>query len=765
LDEGSLKPKGSKVRCSKCNYIFIEYPSATKNILDWSNQTFDRVKKVKSSILTDNKESQLNVIATSLEQTTIEKSFIAPSRTSAKTLLSAKISRENIKAEKAFFVGQKFEMIDKNSFKRKPKTKTWIPAVTSSLILIILVFGCYRNINDEANPHSMDQANQRMAISEKDLDKFGSSMRIVDGEAESLYKMALYFQKRKKHKFAIEELKKAVQLNPIFTKAYNAMGVSYDKLGNYSRAASCYRSALRIDPKLDYVHNNLGYSYLLTNELDAAIDAFQKAIELNDSNKRYRSNLGLAYVMKDEYDRAYNQFRIAEGDSVAKEKLAYLLDKLGKEKPDHDFSKYSKSDLNNEKLGSKTPVVIKRKIHDEETKSVIKADHSVQKPEDQEINDEQILLSDKKALLNPEKDVPRIDETGISQRYGLDAVAKNPEIAEPKKLKGSESIDKQAHQEFQTVSKQQNETAYSEFIEDDTAEDKIEAIDADPVQIIAAKDQKPSTLNEESTPDTRTETQEANDSSVSSDRAYSISAAKLVPDPVSEENTSAESVKSETSRYEDANRVHNTVESKVIEVEEPYYQDAKETAPVTLARPKEAKADLIGTNHTILKEKQTSVHAEAEPTIISIDKKTDGKTIEGKRSQWNESLNLDSKKKDLKENSKSKNTNVEIEIEVANGNGVNGAAERFGTYLKSKGFKVAKVTNANSFDHVSTKVFYYTGDKKDVYKFLKQIPFVLDRQSIFELKNLKNRFKIIIGKDQVKHDKTISRAIHRKPKS
>ena len=116
LDEGSLKPKGSKVRCSKCNYVFIDYPSATKNILDWSNQTFDRGKKVKSSILTDNKESQLNVIATSLEQTTIEKSFIAPSRTSAKTLLSAKISRENIKAEKAFFVGQKFKMIDKNSF-------------------------------------------------------------------------------------------------------------------------------------------------------------------------------------------------------------------------------------------------------------------------------------------------------------------------------------------------------------------------------------------------------------------------------------------------------------------------------------------------------------------------------------------------------------------------------------------------------------------------------------------------------------------------
>ena len=120
------------------------------------------------------------------------------------------------------------------------------------------------------------------------------------------------------------------------------------------------------------------------------------------------------------------------------------------------------------------------------------------------------------------------------------------------------------------------------------------------------------------------------------------------------------------------------------------------------------------------------------------------------------------KKKDLKENSKSEDINVEIE--VANGNGVNGAAGRFGTYLKSKGFKVAKVINANSFDHASTKVFYCNGDKKEVYKLLKQIPFVLDQQSIIELKNRKSRIKIIVGKDQVKHDKIISRTIHRKRK-
>jgi hypothetical protein len=468
--------------------------------------------------------------------------------------------------------------------------------------------------------------------------------------------------------------------------------------------------------------------------------------------------------MKDQYDEAYAQFRIIEGDTGAKEKLAKLLDNLGKEKPDHYLAKYSNSEHNREKFEGKTPVVIRRKINDEETKSFIKADVSAQKPKDQEIKDEQFSLSDKKVFLNPDKDAPRFDETGTSKGYSRDALATNPEIADSKKVKSLESIEKQAHRELPAESKQSDQTAYSEFIEEDTAENEIAATDVNPIQIIAAEDQMPSTLHEKPSTETKTEIQEIKESSVSYDPAYYIAAVELVPDPVSGKNTSAESVKSETSRYEAANRVGNTVEPKVIEVEESYYQDAKETASVTPARSKEANADLIGSDKTVLEKKRPSVYAEAAPTITSTDKKIDGKTIQGKRSQWNESLNLAAKKKDLKENSKSEDINVEIEIEVANGNGVNGAAGRFGTYLKSKGFKVAKVINANSFDHASTKVFYCNGDKKEVYKFLKQIPFVLDQQSIIELKNRKSRIKIIVGKDQVKHDKIISRTIHRKRK-
>jgi Flp pilus assembly protein TadD len=97
--------------------------------------------------------------------------------------------------------------------------------------------------------------------------------------------MALYFQKIKKNKIAIEVLYEMVRKQPLFIKAYNAMGISYDHLGDHSQAIKAYQYALKLDPNFDYAHNNLGYSYLLNGNPDLAIEAFQKAISLNESNK------------------------------------------------------------------------------------------------------------------------------------------------------------------------------------------------------------------------------------------------------------------------------------------------------------------------------------------------------------------------------------------------------------------------------------------------------------------------------------------------
>ncbi len=239
--------------------------------------------------------------------------------------------------------------------KRNAKRIAWIARVAITVLILTLTSSCYLKNDNDPMFQYYDQGKNSSSLTDKDLSKFASSVRKVDGQAQSHYKMALHFQRNRRHKLAIEELKNALQQDPFMAKAYNAMGVSYDKLRETSRAIHCYQLALKLDSNLDYVHNNLGYSYLHINNLDAAIESFQKAIQLNDENKRYRNNLALAHVINDRYDLAIDQLKNLEGGPHAGETVAKLAHHLGKK----DFEKQISSAL--QRMGSEKPLVAKAK--------------------------------------------------------------------------------------------------------------------------------------------------------------------------------------------------------------------------------------------------------------------------------------------------------------------------------------------------------------------------------------------------------------------
>ena len=203
------------------------------------------------------------------------------------------------------------------------------------LIITVLAFlfvlaGCNsgetlakRSLETDVEPYSAD-------ISDQEVNKFLTSVRKVDGAVEAKYQMARHFQKRNKHKVALIELRDIIQIDPTFVKAYNAMGFSYDCLGDFKKAIGSYKLALKINPNLDYVYNNLGFSYLLSHNYDAAIDAFQKAIALNDRSIRYRNNLGYVYAKKGQYDLAIVQFRKTGDEFSANQRLSKILHREGK---------------------------------------------------------------------------------------------------------------------------------------------------------------------------------------------------------------------------------------------------------------------------------------------------------------------------------------------------------------------------------------------------------------------------------------------------
>jgi hypothetical protein len=97
-----------------------------------------------------------------------------------------------------------------------------------------------------------------------------------------------------------------------------------------------------------------------------------------------------------------------------------------------------------------------------------------------------------------------------------------------------------------------------------------------------------------------------------------------------------------------------------------------------------------------------------------------------------------------------------VEVEVANGNGVKGSAGKVAEHLRRNGFKVVRVMDAQSHDHFSTKVFYYGGNLKEAQRLLKAIPEISDDAELYELKSMGGHVRLLIGKDLIERNKTLT---------
>jgi type IV pilus assembly protein PilF len=82
-------------------------------------------------------------------------------------------------------------------------------------------------------------------------------------------------------KKAIEWFDKAVREDPSYSEAYNNLGYSYEKLGDFEKALSFYRKALSnpLYPTAEKAYINMGDAYYRLGKYDAALDSYKEAIK------------------------------------------------------------------------------------------------------------------------------------------------------------------------------------------------------------------------------------------------------------------------------------------------------------------------------------------------------------------------------------------------------------------------------------------------------------------------------------------------------
>lgn len=177
------------------------------------------------------------------------------------------------------------------------KNKKFGPAaLIISLSLALILPGCAKEVIviDHKSPRDSYLKNTGQ-LSAQDIENFKTGLKPINSEVRAKYLLARHFQKLNRHLIAIDELNQVIKLEPFFPEAYNALGVSYDSLGEYAMAEECYKMALQLNPTLAYVVNNLGYSYLMQGKNQDAVKYLEMAVAMEENNLIYRNNLRMAY--------------------------------------------------------------------------------------------------------------------------------------------------------------------------------------------------------------------------------------------------------------------------------------------------------------------------------------------------------------------------------------------------------------------------------------------------------------------------------------
>ena len=97
-------------------------------------------------------------------------------------------------------------------------------------------------------------------------------------------------------KEAVQEMKKALELEPASLVMNTFMGATLYYAGRYDEAIDQCRRTIEMDPNFAVAHWHLGLAYEEKQALDAATEEFKKAISLSGGSPLMRAALGRAYA-------------------------------------------------------------------------------------------------------------------------------------------------------------------------------------------------------------------------------------------------------------------------------------------------------------------------------------------------------------------------------------------------------------------------------------------------------------------------------------
>lgn len=192
---------------------------------------------------------------------------------------------------------------------------------TVNLITLLIFLSLYFNYS-----YAEDSAYQyrergvtygEQGLYDKAIEEFKKALEIDANDYRAYYWIGFSYSYKKMPDEAIAYYKKAIEIEPNFPNAYFDLGIDYSAKGLHEEAISIYEKAVTLNPMLiepkffSDVYFNLGGEYRKKNLLDKAISAYKKAIEINPKNDKPYVNLGIIYHDRQLFEEAISYYEKA----------------------------------------------------------------------------------------------------------------------------------------------------------------------------------------------------------------------------------------------------------------------------------------------------------------------------------------------------------------------------------------------------------------------------------------------------------------------
>lgn len=110
---------------------------------------------------------------------------------------------------------------------------------------------------------------------------------------------------------AMEEFKKALEINPHYPPAHYNLGIVYAEKNLYAQAIREYQETLRLDPDFTDTHGNLGIAYRETASYDLAINELKTVLRIKPHDRKALNHLQETYEQKTLFERILNEYQEA----------------------------------------------------------------------------------------------------------------------------------------------------------------------------------------------------------------------------------------------------------------------------------------------------------------------------------------------------------------------------------------------------------------------------------------------------------------------